>query len=389
MASKWTFIDQALDDRDRHHRRRQLTPITPLNPTQIQKQGRTLINFSANDYLGLAKHPQVQAAAIAYTQRYGTSATASRLVAGTFDIHTALETRLAEALGYEAALLFGTGYQCNLTVLSTLADRHSLILCDRLCHNSLLQGARHSGARLLRFPHNDLAALEAQLQAARKTSQAYNRIFIVSETVFSMDGDRADVARLQALSDRYNAILYLDDAHALGVLGQQGLGLTAHQNVDIVVGTFGKAFGAFGAFVASSRPVCDYLINHCPGLIYTTALPPSIIGSIDAALRLIPTLETERQHLHTQADTLRQGLQRLGYDTAQSASPIIPAIVGPNERALALSRSLEDHGFLAIAIRPPTVPEGTARLRFALSCHHTQDQIEQLLGTLGSLSTEG
>lgn len=381
LPNKWAFITQALTEREAQNRRRVLSPVQPIDAVQVKKDGRTLINFSANDYLGLAKHPAVMTNATKYTLLYGTGATASRLVAGTFEIHAELEAKLAQAVGKEAALLFGTGFQCNATVLPVLLDREALVLGDRLIHNSLIQGILASKARLIRYPHNDLVVLETQLQKAQR--QSYSRILIVSETVFSMDGDRSDVAALGQLAQRYNAILYLDDAHALGVLGPEGMGLAAHQpGVDLVVGTFGKAFGAFGAFVACSALVREYLVNCCPGVIYTTALPPGVIGSIEAALELVPGLTAQRQALHAQAQRLREGLHRLGYDTAQSSSQIVPAIVGADEVVLRLAQGLEAQGLLAAAIRPPTVPEGTARLRFSLSACHQPSQIDALVAAM-------
>jgi 8-amino-7-oxononanoate synthase len=381
---RFQFIHNALADRRQTDRLRSLTPLIPIDATQVLKQNQPLINFSSNDYLGLSKHPALIDRAKDYSQRYGTSATASRLVAGTYDIHSALEDRLAAAVGQESALLFGTGFQANLTLLPSLADHHSLVLCDRLIHNSLLQGIQLSGARFSRYRHNDLEALESALQAAQ--AKPYNRILIVSETLFSMDGDRSDVPALVDLAQRYGAILYLDDAHALGVLGPNGMGLAAHQpGVDLVVGTFGKAFGSFGAFVACSRSLRDYLINCCPGLIYTTALPPSVIGSIDAALDLIPGMGADRQRLDAQGSLLRDRLTTLGYDCGPSTSQIVPAIVGGEAEALALATGLEAQGFLAIAIRPPTVPIGSARLRFTLSSAHSTAQCEALLQALETL----
>ncbi len=392
-ANPWQFIEIALAERDRHHRRRQLPCFTPIDSIYVRQccnggdsspsgeVPRLLLNFSANDYLGLAKHPQVIAQAVDYTQRYGTGATASRLVAGGFDIHRQLEEQLAQALGKEAVLLFGTGFQANATVLPTLLDGDALVLCDRLIHNSLIQGIRASQARFMRYPHNDLDALERQLKTAQ--TKSYSRVMIVSETVFSMDGDRADVSALVALGDRYGALLYLDDAHGFGVLGPQGMGLAAQQEgIDIVVGTFGKACGSSGAFVACSIAVRDYLINFCPGVIYTTALPPGVVGAAMAALALFPQLGAERAHLQGEAEWLRSQLKSLGYNTAGSASQIVPAIVGAEEATLALSVQLEAAGILATAIRPPTVASGTSRLRFALSSQHQRSHVEQLVAAL-------
>jgi 8-amino-7-oxononanoate synthase len=379
----WPFASAALAEQAANHRQRQLRSLTPIDALQVQRGQQILLNFSANDYLGLAKHPAVIARAVDYTQRYGASATASRLVAGAFVIHQQLEGQLAAALGYEAALLFGTGFQANATVIPALVGKdakETLILCDRLIHNSLITGILASGARFIRFPHNNMAALERQLH---KTEGHYRRRLIISETVFSMDGDRADLDRLIALAEKFAAFLYLDDAHALGVLGPAGMGLAARRpGVDLLVGTFGKSCGAAGAFVACSEQLRDYLINFCPGVIYTTALPPGSIGAVAAALELIPTLEAERSQLATEAEWLRRQLEGLGYGTGGSQSQIVPAIVGPEAEALALAAHLETQGYLATAIRPPTVPAHTARIRFALSCHHRREHLAGLVAAI-------
>jgi 8-amino-7-oxononanoate synthase len=380
-ASKFAFIDKALAERMQNQRLRSLHPVQPEDAVHVFQQGQRLLNFSSNDYFGLSKHPALIAAAQAYTQQYGTGATASRLVSGTYEIHQQLEHKLAMACGREAALLFSSGFQANATVLATLLDRQSLVLCDRLVHSSLLQGILASRARFTRYSHNNLNHLEALLKTASQKS--YSRIVIVTETIFSMDGDRSDVASLTHLAGQYNAILYLDDAHALGVSGQAGMGLTAHQEgVDLAIGTFGKAFGSFGAFVACSRTMREYLLNCCPGFVYTTALPPAVIGAIDAALTLIPTLEPERQHLARQAEDLRTQLQGLGYDTGASASQIIPILIGAEEKTLHLSQWLEAQGILATAIRPPTVARGTSRIRLALSSQHTSEQLKALVNSI-------
>lgn len=380
VQDKLSFVHTALAERRQSQRFRTLQTVQPVDTVQVQRT-KPLINFSSNDYLGLSKHPALIAAAQDYTARYGTGATASRLVTGTYPIHQALEERFAAACGREAALLFNSGFQANATILPLLCDRQSLVLCDRLVHNSLIQGILASSARWIRYPHNDLDQLEQQLQRAQ--AKSYNRIVIVTETVFSMDGDCSDVDRLVQLADQYDALLYLDDAHALGVMGKSGLGLAAHRpGIDLVIGTFGKAFGSFGAVVTCSKLLRDYLINCCPGFIYTTALPPAVIGAIDAALTLMPDLTAERQQLANQANQLRSKLQALGYETGDSASQIVPILLGEEERTLHLSQWLEDQGILATAIRPPTVAAGTARIRLALSCHHTENHLNHLLQQL-------
>ncbi|MDJ0508031.1 MAG: 8-amino-7-oxononanoate synthase [Crocosphaera sp.] len=379
--NKLDFIAKELQAREKNNYLRQLNPIYPNSTVTVIKNDKTLINFSSNDYLGLSKHPKIIAASHDYLNQYGTGSTASRLVTGTYDIHDKLEQKLAKICNKEAALLFNTGFQANTTIIPTLVNQKSLVLCDRLVHNSILQGIFLSKAQWKRYQHNDLEHLDILLKKA--VSQGYNRILIVTETVFSMEGDRSDVDALIQLSQQYNTLLYLDDAHAFGIMGEKGMGLTAHKSgIDISLGTFGKALGSFGAFVTTSKLIRDYLINCCPGFIYTTALPPAVIGSIDAALDIIPNLDKEREYLCRQIDYVRNKLINLGYQVLNSNSPIIPVIIGHEEKALELSKYLENNGILATAIRPPTVPKNTARIRLVLSSKHQQKHIDYLISLL-------
>ncbi len=381
-ADQFAFMQQALEQRS-PTQRRSLHPLVPQDAVHILQEGRSLLNFSNNDYLGLSKHPALIQMAQEYTSQYGTGATSSRLVAGTYSIHEQVEQQLAAAYGREASLLFNSGFQANSTILPLLVDRQSLVLCDRLVHNSILQGVLFSKAKLIRYHHNNLCHLENLLQQSRQ--EIYNRILIASETVFSMDGDISDVDGLVQLAQKYDAILYIDDAHAVGVMGTNGMGLASHRpEIDVVIGTFGKAFGSAGAYIACSHLIRDYLINFCPGFIYTTGLPPGTVGAIAAALTLIPTLDLERQHLAQTAASLRSQLHQIGFDTGASCSHIIPLIIGDEAKTLRLAQWLKEYGMLAIAIRPPTVAPGTSRIRLALSSAHTSNQISDLMTCLES-----
>ncbi len=363
--------------------RRQLRVADPAGPGYVVRDGRHLLNVSSNDYLGLGTHPALIARSSEWAGRYGTSAGASRLVTGSSELHRRVEARLAAFKGCEAALLFASGWQANASVLPALfhaAPGAALVFSDRLNHASLHHGCQAAAIRQLRFRHNDLDHLEALLEA--RAGEAGSR-FILTESVFSMDGDRVDIVRLVAIARRHHAFLYLDEAHATGVLGPQGRGLSADiDGVDCVMGTCGKAFGGFGAYVAGSRLLCDYLLNHCSGFIHTTALPPAVLGAIDAALELVPGLDAERAHLATQAARLRAALHALGIGTAGSSSQIVPAILCSPEQALAASAALERHGVLGVAIRPPTVPAGSSRIRFALSAVHDEAAIDRLIALL-------
>ncbi|NWG31007.1 MAG: aminotransferase class I/II-fold pyridoxal phosphate-dependent enzyme [Rhodocyclaceae bacterium] len=338
-----------------------------------------LIDVTSNDYLGLSRHPRLIERACAWTKKHGAGSRASRLVTGTSEDLLALEERLARFKGTEAALIFATGFQLNSSVLPALLKlgANPLVFTDRLNHASLHAGL--AGVKQIRFRHNDLAHLEELLERHPGTTR-----WIVTESVFSMDGDVADVAALSALAQRHGAYLYLDEAHATGVLGPQGSGL-AQGRATVTMGTLGKALGGAGAYVAGSRLLIDWLINACAGFIYSTAPAPAALGALDAALELVPAMENERARLMQMAAALRGALQARGFDTLASTTQIVPAVLGDTHRALAAAEKLRAARILAVAIRPPTVPAGTARLRFSLSAALTDGQFERLIDAVTRL----
>ncbi len=367
--------------------RRRLRTAGAAAPGRLVLDGQPVLNFSSNDYLGLSRHPLLVERSREWTARHGAGAQASRLVTGNLDLHEQVEAKLARLKGTEASLLLASGWQANAAVLPALlraaaSQGEVELYADKLNHASLHHGCQAAGVKQIRFRHNDLEHLESLL-AARMESAAGQPVtrFIVTESVFSMDGDRTDVERLAALADRHQAFVYLDEAHATGVLGPRGMGLAglAPGRIDLAMGTFSKALGGFGAYVAGSRALCDYLINACSGFIYTTALPPAVLGAMDAALDLVPTLDAERARLAATGDNLRAALRGLGLDTGASSTQIVPAIVGDEARALALAAGLEQRGLLAVAIRPPTVPAGTSRLRVTLSAAHRDVDVARLI----------
>ena len=374
-------FEEALKGAAAKSRRRVLRAFEPLDGGRVRLKGRELIDFSSNDYLGLSRHPALIERSREWTARYGTGAGASRLVRGTFEAHAAVEAKLAALKGTEAALLFASGWQTNAAVLPALfaaGEGPAIVFADRLVHASLQHGCQAAGVRQIRFRHNDLDHLELLL--AERAGEPGRR-FILTESVFSMDGDAADVRRLAEIAERWNAFVYLDEAHATGVLGPQGMGLSglAPGRIDLVMGTFSKGLGGFGAYVAGSRAMIDYLVNACSGFIYTTAPPPPVLGAIDAALDLVPDMDAERTHLGALSGRLRAGLAEAGIDTLASTTQIVPAVIGEEADALEAARRLEAEGMLAVAIRPPTVPKGSSRLRFALSAEHSVEDIERLL----------
>ncbi len=348
-----------------------------------QAEPRPLLDLASNDYLGLSRHPAVGAAAAAELAAQGLGAGASRLVSGTRPAHLALERALATWLGRERVLLFPSGFQANLAAVCALADRHSLVLADRLIHHSLLSGVRCSGARLQRFAHNDLAELERRLATARRERPGA-RVVVLCESVYSMEGTSAPLAELAELCARHGAALLVDEAHALGVFGPGGRGL-AHglAEVALVSGTLGKAFGSGGAFLAADEPVGEWLLQSSGAFRYSTALAPPLAAGALAALQLLGAQPEAGAELCRRAARWRDGLASAGWPRPPGVGPILPLQVGDDRRALALQAKLEAAGLLTVAIRPPTVPEGTARLRLVLRRDLPSGTLPRLLAALG------
>ena len=289
--------------------------------------------------------------------------------------------------GTEAALIFNSGFQANVSLLPALTDKNSLILSDALNHNSIVHGALLSRCAVQRFDHNDLDHLVRLLEENRNGN--YSRILIVTESVFSVDGDRSDIDGLAGIAEDFDTLLMVDEAHATGVLGPHGMGLACGKGVDLIMGTFGKACGSFGAYVACSREMRDYLINTCSGFIYSTAMPPSVVGSIDAALELIPGMDRERLNLQFHAQMFRDDLQEMGWDTGSSTTQIVPVIIGEEREALSLSDRLRKEGILASALRPPTVRSGRSSIRFGLTSLHTDEDLEMVVNIFRAIHEGG
>lgn len=381
MSDIMTYMKDTLDERKKTGRYRTLRTADGGSGRKpvIVVGGRQFVNFCSNDYLGLATHPLLRQRSEEFSQRYGTGSAASRLICGNLQCHNDLENKLADWLNTESALLFCTGYQANATILPALVDRNSLILTDKLCHNSLLHGAIASQARLLRFRHNDPDHLKLLLE---KEADRYDRVFIVTESIFSMDGDRCNLPVIIPLARKYGAFVYVDEAHAIGVAGHKGRGLSETGDTDLYLGTMGKSFGSMGAFMAGSVLLRDYLINYCSGFIYSTGLSPSVVGALDAAVELIPGMDEERLKITNNARYLRTKLNDMGLDTGSSDSQIIPVIVGSEQKAMSLSGHLETDGFLVSAIRPPTVPENRSRLRITVTALHDKEHMDSLLHSI-------
>jgi 8-amino-7-oxononanoate synthase len=351
----------------------------------VEVDGRTLLAFASNDYLGLAGHPEIVAAAREGAGRYGVGSGASHLVSGHGRAHEQLETRLAGFVGMPRALGFCTGYMANLAVIPALLGRNDAVFADRLNHASLVDAALLSRAEHHRFPHRDLAALERQL--AQSTSP---RKLIATDAVFSMDGDIAPLPELLDLARKHDAWLLVDDAHGFGVLGPQGRGTLAHFDLAsprlILMGTLGKAAGVAGAFVAAHETVIEWLLQRARPYIFTTAAPPLLAHALLTAVDLIERGDALRTHLNALIDQLRVGLRALRWPLAESPTPIQPLIIGDNHEAVAVARALDAQGIWTPVIRPPTVPRGEARLRISLSAAHTGAQVDRLISALRSLA---
>ncbi len=382
------LLQQELAALDAGFLRRRLRAVSVADGRLQDTNGRPLIDISSNDYLGLSQHPQVRERAADWARQHGAGAPASRLVAGTRDITLAVEEKLAAFKGREAALLFSSGFQANATVIPALARvmrsgipgdgaGDTAIFSDELNHASIIHGARAARCPIQVFRHNDLDHLDSLL------GKHSGRKLIATESVFSMDGDRANLPALVQLAERHGALLYVDEAHATGILGAQGRGLAAEcGGVDIVMGTLGKAVGSFGAYVAGSRMLIDWLVNRCSGFIFTTALPPAVLGAVDAALDLIPGMDDQRARVAGYAQRLRDTMASRGISTLNSSTQIVPVLIGTEADTLAAAARLDAEGFLAVAIRPPTVAAGSSRLRLAMNSTLTPSELDRLLAAL-------
>lgn len=378
---------EKLHDRQLH--RRLPAPLTRMGPI-VQIDGRALINFASNDYLGLAGDERLARAASQACLEEGVGRGSSPLICGRSSLHHQLEERLAQFERCERALLFPSGYAANTGVVSALAGRGDAVLSDAKNHASIIDGCRLSRAEVHTYPHADCEALESLLQRV----QAKRRRLIVTDSVFSMDGDLAPLPRIAELADKYDAMLMVDEAHATGVFGRRGSGLVEYwqdrttsadlqRRVHVHVGTLSKALGSAGGFVAGSEPLIQWLANRARSYFYSTAQPSAASAAALAALQIVQTEPQRRTALLQSAERLRAELRRQGWDLGASASQIVPIVVGSSERALQVAARLREQGFWVPAIRPPSVPPGEALLRLSLAASHTPEMIEQFVEALG------
>lgn len=375
------FILDELRSLREHALMREYRTIESAQGSYVQINGKSYLSFCSNNYLGLADHPRIKQAAIAAINQYGWGTGASRLVAGNMTLHQELEKKIADFKGTEAALLFPTGYMANVGALCALVGREDIVIGDKLNHASIIDGCRQSGATFRVYPHNDVSQLESLLQRSLK----HRRRLVVTDSVFSMDGDTAPLPEIVEITQKYDAILMIDDAHAMGVFGQHGKGMIEHYGlegkIDIIMGSLSKAIGSIGGFIAGNKDLIDFFKNKARSFVYTTALPPAACAASLAGLTLIQEDTTLIDKLWDNIRYLRSQLSKF-ISNISGESPIIPIIIGSAEDALNVSTRLYENGILIPAIRPPTVPSGTSRLRISLMATHSKEDINRLIDTL-------
>lgn len=368
--------------------KRVLKDISFFDDPWIVMNGRKLLNLASNNYLGLASDERLIEAGCKAMRTYGASATASRLIVGNYEQYARTERALIKWKQAEAALIINSGYTANIGIITALIGQDDIVFSDWLNHASIIDGIMLSRAERHRYYHNDLNHLESLL----KKAPSHKRKLIVTDTIFSMDGDIAPLEGLVTLKKRYNAILMVDEAHSSGIYGEQGEGLTHHfrlQNeIDIQMGTFSKALGCFGAYVTGEQWLIDYLMNKMRSFIFTTALPPAVLGSIEKAIEIVQTEQERRETLQTHSHYFRHELKKLGFHIGESTTHIVPIIIGPNDLTVRFSERLQEHGIAAVAIRPPTVPEGTSRIRFSLTSSFSKAELDWALEQIACVGKE-
>jgi 8-amino-7-oxononanoate synthase len=363
-------------------------PISRSEDTVVMIEGKERIMMGSNNYLGLTHHPEVLAAARAALERYGSGCTGSRFLNGTLDLHEQLEVELAEFFGKEACLVFSTGYQANLGVISGLVGRGDMVFLDKLDHASIVDGAKMSQGETVRFNHGDLTGLERKLQRVPEGTGT----MIIVDGVYSMEGDIADLPNLIKVAQKYGAALAVDDAHSVGVLGPKGDGTAAHfgltDEVDLIVGTFSKSLASIGGFAAGTENVIHYLKHHSRPLIFTAALPPANTAGVLAALHVLQREPERRDQLWVNTRRLQDGLRGLGFDIGPTETPIVPVLIGPLEKTFLFWRKLFDAGVFTNPVVPPAVPPSQCRLRTSLMATHTFEQIDRAIDTFARLGKE-
>lgn len=370
------------------HLFRELKSVKGVPAEWVEMQGKSLLNLSSNNYLGIADHPRLKTAAIKAVQELGCSATSARLIVGNYELYDQVEKDLARFKNTEAALIFNSGYMANVGIITALAGRGDIIISDRTNHASIIDGVRLSGAEFLRYKHIDMGDLERCLIKA----DGYRRKLIITDSVFSMDGDLAPLPAIVELKEKYGAVLMIDEAHGGGIFGENGRGLAEFygvtDRVEINMATLGKAFGCSGAYVAGQKVLIDYLRNKARSFIFTTGLPPAVVASVQAALQIVQQENWRRKEVLVKAAWVRDELGKAGFDLLNSESQIIPILVGDNAPTLEFSKRLFDVNILAMAVRPPTVPLKVARLRLTVMATHSKEELAWAIEQIKQIGRE-
>ena len=382
----FTYFQNELDSLKKKGLYRTLKKVTSPVDTTVTINGREVILFSSNNYLGLANHPALKKAAVSALQNYGSGAGASRLISGNLEIHEELEQKIAAFKKCSAAILFSTGYMANIGAITSLAGKNDLILSDQLNHASIIDACRLSDAQTKIYPHKDLEALETILLQAmdRHGKGGYNNIFFITDGIFSMDGDITPLPELLKIAEKYNALVILDDAHATGVIGKNGGGTPEYFDIAdnkrlIQIGTLSKALGSLGGYVAGDALIVEFLRNRARSFIYSTALPPAVAASSIAAINILENDKTLLHSLQKNIDRFKKGVAEIGLCSVEIETPIIPIIIGDTDMTMKFANALFEKGIHAPGIRPPTVPENKSRIRVSLMSSHTKDQIDRAL----------
>ena len=379
--SKYEFYQTSLEKKREQKEYRQLRCVAALE----EKSDNSRLNFTSSDILGLSRHPYVKKNTIKYVLEWGAGTTPNRLVTEHLECHRAVEEKLADLVGKETSLLFPSAYNAHQQILSTLMNNRCMIFIDRYCHHGLIQAAISSGAQVFRYEHNNLEQLRALLEKTNSTSHRW----IVTESLFGINGMTADLKKVVEVADQYGALTYVDDSHSVGVMGKHGMGLASHRKgVDVVFGSFGKQSGTFGAYLATNQLFRSYLLAFNPELLEITMLPPAGLGAISGSLDLIPDMHVERQKVDILSHTLRELLTNNHWDIGSGTSHIVPLICSKESECLKLSNALLKANILATMLRPPLVPQGAMRLCFTVNALHTPEDINLLAETLQSLREE-
>ena len=388
MRTQQSFFQNEIDELEAKNLKRSLRQVSGSQGREIVIDGKKVLNFCSNNYLGLADDPRLVQASLESLNTEGFGSGASRLVCGNLESHRKLEEAIAQFKGVERGLFFTSGYMANIGIISALFSREDLIVSDKFNHASIIDGILLSRAESKRYPHKDMVALEEIL----KNAAGYRRRVIITDSVFSMDGDCAPLKEIVAIAQKYDAFIMVDEAHAFGVLGKNGRGLVEHLGlegeIDIQMGTLSKAAGAFGAYCCGSSSLIELVLNRARSFIYTTGLPPSVAAAGFKAIEIIAHEPARRQQLLGNAQFLRDGLKALGFDTMESETAIIPVLLKDSALCIEFSRKLLERGIFVQAIRPPTVPVNTSRLRITVMATHTSDDLKRLLAAFQMIGKE-